>query len=144
MGLELCHHYAHRCPEMIQYWQNMIHILIEVSWYDDMIHTIYAFSDIFRFSNSNFKITEYITETIHIVINFSVSRYISWWLYHDISRYVVYCSLLFTLVGEHDPAKSFGILSDYILQNNITFTRTPKFQCQPNKNALNSLQQLLT
>ena len=60
---------------MIRYCHNTIHISIHVSGYDyDMIHIIYAIFYIFRFLNSNLRITVYFTETICIFIIF---------LYHD-------------------------------------------------------------
>ena len=69
----------------------MKHISIQVSRYNyNTIHIIYAIFNIFRFLNSNLRMIQYITETICSFINFSVSRYESRWLYHDISRYVVY------------------------------------------------------
>ena len=55
-------------------------------------YTNFFFLNIFRFFYTNLRKISYRVyhkEMIHIFINFFVSRYISWWLYH-ISWYAVY------------------------------------------------------
>ena len=55
------------------------------------IHIIYATSIYTEISQQQPKDNRvYYIQTKCILINFSVSRYISWWVYHDISRYRVY------------------------------------------------------